>query len=188
MPLVGHVFDGEARNRFVCKQLMRERQAPAHSVPSTSSVPEHLPPFLKHGNAIVQLMAPAPVKGGRAVKHVVACPDWLHLSWRARAHMLDPGRNFNIGNMLASSADLTRHPSLATYFTDAHMDRSNKQSMEGALRMFDFQYIKASGTFVEVDRVRSAMMASPFTRGTLLYVHLFHTFLRIFLIKVRSNA
>ena len=117
MNLIGFTFDGDARLRYTSGFGDSSDKAPDGSTITVS-------------HKIIELFAvhPHPDK----MMALLAFSDWLHIVFRLRRQMLEPGRRLEIGGLLVSLFLLKQMANMKKYrISKKDMDFADKQCYEG---------------------------------------------------------
>ena len=119
MNLIGFTFDGDARLRLALYEWFRD---------SSDKAPDGSTITVSH--KIIELFAvhPHPDK----MMALLAFSDWLHIVFRLRRQMLEPGRRLEIGGLLVRLFLLKQMANMKKYrISKKDMDFADKQCYEG---------------------------------------------------------
>lgn len=84
---------------------------------------------------------------------IIGFSDWLHIVFRLRRQLLEPGRRLEIGGMFMTLQPLKKMASQTKYkVSKSDMDFANKQCFEGRVFLGNFQV--ASNTRIAQDQER----------------------------------
>ncbi|KAK9822335.1 hypothetical protein WJX74_009162 [Apatococcus lobatus] len=178
LQLVGHSADGDARIRQLTQTVC---------INAPNSPDAHY--CLRLAHPLIQLVLPQ-VDPGNPVSIFIAS-DWMHIIWRLRQRFLNAALTLELGGMPIVPSRLFGDQGRALGLNAADTDAKNKQSLDGAIKIFDLRRQKPSGKCEEVpltdqSSTRRVYLVHPEDRAGYMFLEFGHRYLRTFMMEERD--